>query len=65
MNKIKTHFLKNSTSNEMLEMVECIKRAEDYGLLVEVIYTALKEMKEFPNSSPLLCMQVALEDWDV
>ena len=65
MNQIKTHFLENSTSSEMLEMVECIKRAEDHGLLVEVIYTALKEMKEFPNSSPLLCMQVALEDWDV
>ena len=65
MNQIKTHFLENSTSSEMLGMVECIKRAEDHGLLVEVIHTALKEMKEFPNSSPLLCMQVALEDWDV
>ena len=46
MNQIKTHFLENSTSNEMLEIVEYIKRAEDSGLLIEVIYTALKEMKE-------------------
>ena len=65
MNPVKKKFLEKSTSEEMLDIVECITRAESHGLLVEVVYTALKEMKEFPNSSPLLCMQVALEDWDV
>ena len=49
----------------MLDMVECITRAESHGLLVEVVYTALKEMKEYPKSSPLLALQIAMEDWDI
>jgi hypothetical protein len=65
MNPVKEHFLEKSTSEEMLEIVECIARAEDQGLLVEVIYTALKEMKEYPKSSPLLALQIAVEDWDI
>jgi len=64
MNPVKEHFLEKSKSKEMLDIVGCIIRAEDQGLLVEVIYTALKEMKDFPNSSPLLTLQIALEDWD-
>jgi hypothetical protein len=65
MNPVKEHFLSKSTSKEMLDIVECITRAEDQGLLVEVIYTALKEMKDFPKSSPLLTLQIATEDWDI
>ncbi len=65
MNYLKKEFLEKSTSEEMTEIVECITRAESHGLLVEVVYTALKEMKEYPKSSPLLALQIALEDWDV
>ena len=65
MNPVKKKFLEKSTSEEMTDIVECITRAESHGLLVEVVYTALKEMKEYPNSSPLLALQIALEDWDV
>ncbi len=65
MNPVKEHFLEKSTSKEMLDIVECITRAEDQGLLVEVIYTALLEMKEHSHSSPLLALQIAMEDWDI
>ena len=65
MNPVKKKFLEKSTSEEMLDMVECITRAENHGLLVEVVYTALKEMKEYPKSSPLLALQIATEDWDI
>jgi|TARA_B110000977_G_C10950095_1_gene444299 hypothetical protein len=65
MNQIKEQFLEKSSSGEMLDIVECVTRAESQGLLVEVIYTALKEMKEHPKSSPLLTLQVAMEDWDI
>lgn len=65
MNSIKENFLKNVNSSDMLSIVECITIAENAGLLVEVVHTALMEMKQNPKSSPLLCLQVALEDWDI
>ena len=65
MNPVKEHFLEKAKSTEILDIVECITRAEDHGLLVEVIYTALKEMKDFPKSTPLLALQIAVEDWDI
>ena len=48
----------------MLDIVECLNRAEQSNLLIEVVYTALKEMASHPKSSPLLCLQIAIEDWD-
>ena len=65
MNQVKENFLKNVNSSDMLGVVECITIAENAGLLVEVVHTALKEMKQNPKSSPLLCLQIALEDWDI
>ena len=37
---------------------------EKTGLVMEVIFTALEEMKSNPQSSPLLCLQIAANDWD-
>ena len=65
MNSVKENFLKNVNSSDMLNIVECITIAENAGLLVEVVHTALMEMKQNPKSSPLLCLQVALEDWNI
>ena len=65
MNKIKEDFLSKVEEGEMLEIVQLFDRVEKAGLIIEVIYSALNNMKEFPDSSPLLCMQIALEDWDV
>jgi len=64
MNKIKEQFIEKSSSEEMLDIVECLNKAEQSNLLIEVVYTALKEMKFNPKSSPLLCLQIALDDWD-
>ena len=65
MNQVKENFLKNVNSSDMLGVVECITIAENAGLLVEVVHTALMEMKQNPKSSPLLCLQISLEDWDI
>ena len=65
MNQVKENFLKNVNSSDMLGVVECITIAENAGLLVEVVHTALMEMKQNQKSSPLLCLQIALEDWDI
>lgn len=65
MNQVKENFLKNVNSSDMLDVIECITIAENAGLLVEVVHTALMEMKQNPKSSPLLCLQIALEDWDI
>ena len=64
MNKIKEQFIEKASSNEMRDIVECIGKAEEANLLIEVVYTALKEMSSHPKSSPLLCLQIAIEDWD-
>ena len=63
-NPIKEKFIENSPSNEMMEMAQIIAKVERFGLMVEVMYTALNSMKESPSSSPLLCLQIAAEDWD-
>ena len=65
MNQVKENFLKNLNSSDMLSIIEYITIAENAGLLVEVVHTALMEMKQNPKSSPLLCLQIALEDWDI
>ena len=66
-NKVKSHYLNvlEKDQQEIVTMVQLFDRAEQSGLVIEVIYSALNNMKEFPDSSPLLCMQIALEDWDV
>lgn len=64
MNPIKEEFLKKSTDQEMLEIAQILTEVERHGLLVEVMHTALSAMKDDPQSSPLLCLQIAAEDWD-
>ena len=65
MNKVKENYLAKVEEGEILEIVQLFNKAEKVGLTIEVIHSALNNMKEFPESSPLLCMQIALEDWDV
>jgi len=65
MNKIKTEFLSKMSQEEMISFNELWSNVERHGLVFEVIYTALSEMKSNPESSPLLCLQIAAEDWDV
>ncbi len=48
----------------MINSVTILDRVEMFKLTTEVVYTALNEMKNNPNSSPLLALQIAAEDWD-
>jgi hypothetical protein len=65
MDKIREDYLDMITSPEMLEAAQLLTEVGRQGLIVEVMYAALKEMKERPNSSPLLCLQIASDGWDV
>ena len=47
------------------EFCELVQRIEDSGLNAEIIAASLLEMKEHPNASPLVCLQIAAFDWDV
>tara|TARA_R110002167_G_C12353345_1_gene622409 strand:- start:155 stop:376 length:222 start_codon:yes stop_codon:yes gene_type:complete len=65
LNPVKKNFLMETASGKLIDVVQCIEKAEMSGLLVEVVYTALKEMKAEPKTTtPLLALQIALEDWD-
>jgi len=64
MNKIREKYINMEMQGELMEMAQIITQVEKHGLMVEVMHTALIEMKENPQSSPLLCLQIAAEDWD-
>ena len=65
MNQIKEEFLEKATTDSMMGIVEILDRAWEFGLGTEIVYTALKEMKSNPNTSPLLALQIAAQDWDI
>ena len=62
--QFKKDFIKKINLEEMISFNELWQRVEKHGLQFEVIHTALSEMKSNPSSSPLLCLQIAAEDWD-
>mgnify|MGYP003661554581 FL=1 len=65
MNKIKEDFLEKAPTDDMMQIVEILDRAWTFGLGTEIVYTALKEMKSNPNTSPLLALQITSQDWDI
>ncbi len=62
--QFKKDFLEKMSLEEMIKFNDLWTNVEKCGLEVEVIYTALEEMKSNPSSSPLLCLQIAANDWD-
>ena len=62
--QFKKEFLEKMSQEEMISFNELLSNVERHGLTFEVIHTALEEMKSNPSSSPLLCLQIAAEDWD-
>lgn len=47
------------------EFIELVKKTVKSDLAVEIIFDALKEMQEFPDTtSPKLALQIAIHDWD-
>ena len=66
MNPIKTDYLENyAHSEEVFKMSQLLIKVEKSGLMVEVMHTALLEVKSNPTTSPLLALQIAVEDWDI
>jgi len=66
MNPVKTNFLDNyAYSEEVFKMSQLLIKVEKSGLLIEVMHTALLEVKSNPTTSPLLALQIAVEDWDI
>lgn len=61
---MRKEFLEMIDVNQVLEFNEVWSNVERHGLVMEVIFTALEEMRQNPNSSPLLCLQIAAKDWD-
>ena len=67
MNKVQekfTEMFKGNHIDELSEIDRILSNVENHGLVIEVVYTALKEMSANPSSSPLLCLQIAASDWD-
>jgi hypothetical protein len=65
MDKIREEFLEKMNVDAVVEFNDLWTSVEKTGLVMEVIFTALEEMKSNPQSSPLLCLQIAANDWDV
>ena len=65
MDKIREEFLEKMNVDIVVEFNDLWTNVEKTGLVMEVIFTALEEMKSNPQSSPLLCLQIAANDWDV
>lgn len=65
MDKIREEFLEKMNLDTVIEFNSLWSRVEKTGLMMEVLFTALEEMKKNPKSSPLLCLQIAANDWDV
>ncbi len=66
MNQVKINFLDNyAYSEEVFKMNQLLIEVERSGLMVEVIHTALLEAKSNPTTTPLLALQIAVEDWDI
>jgi uncharacterized membrane protein YjjP (DUF1212 family) len=64
MNKIRKDFLDMCDSDEIIEIDSILNRVNRFGLIVEVVHTALEQVKSNPNTSPLLALQIASKDWD-
>ena len=65
MDKIREEFLEKMNVDVVVEFNDLWTSIEKNGLVMEVIFTALEEMKNNPQSSPLLCLQIAANDWDI
>ena len=65
MDKIREEFLEKMNVDTVVEFNDLWTSVEKTGLVMEVIFTALEEIKSNPQSSPLLCLQIAANDWDI
>jgi chromatin segregation and condensation protein Rec8/ScpA/Scc1 (kleisin family) len=61
---MREEFLEMIDVNQVIEFSQLWGSVERNGLVMEVVFTALMEMKRNPKASPLLCLQIAAKDWD-
>jgi len=40
-------------------------QADNYGLQLEVVWSAFKHKEQFPSASLKECFQVGLDEWDI
>jgi hypothetical protein len=65
MDKFKVDFLDKVGSKEINEIAQILDKVDEFGLTVEVVYYALRTIKENKCITPLLALQIAAEDWDI
>jgi len=51
--------------DESKQIVKILDRAKEYGLEYELLTFALKAMKEDPDISILLAVQIGADEWDL
>lgn len=56
------HVFRRDTSGKCNDILQL---AVDNGLILEVFMSAFQHKEEFPDSSPLQCLQVGIHDWDI
>lgn len=49
----------------MMEVARTLKRAQSYGLEVEVVAMALKELKMNPTLTAAEALAIGLQEWDI
>ncbi len=64
MSQKRKNFLDNINPEDVIEMSMILDRVDKFGLRVEVMHDAIKEIKSNPNITPLLALQIAAKDWD-
>ena len=64
MDSVRKNFLNKVGSEEILGISQILDRVGEFGLTVEVVYSALRIIKENKSITPLLALQIAMEDWD-
>lgn len=65
MNKFQIEFADKVGSDEIIEIALLLDKAEQFQMTVEVVYFALLAMRKNKNVTPLLALQMAVEDWDI
>lgn len=55
--------MEDNTAEQMEAISELLDTALEFGLEVEVIYYALKYIKEHPELSPVAAFQLGITEW--
>ena len=65
MKKRKLTTKDENMSKDFEDIKYYIKQAEEYGLLQEVVISAIRNAQANPNYEPEVIMDMACDDWDI